>query len=71
MARTSVPEIYAQVIKDLEQAKLLMPEPGAQVKGRPNLFAAHALLAKVYLTLAGNDQASPYWQKHLQKQSSV
>ncbi len=63
MARTPVPEVYAQIIKDLEQAKALMPEPAAQVKGRPNKFAAYALLGKVYLTLAGNDNASTYWQK--------
>src|SRR5215212_4640227 len=63
MARTPVAEVYAQVIKDLEQAKLLMPEPAAQVKGRPNKFAAYSLLAKVYMTLAGNDQASLNWQK--------
>lgn len=63
MARTPVPEVYEQIISDLEQAKLLMPEPADQVKGRPNKFAAYALLAKVYLTLAGNDQASSYWQK--------
>src|SRR6187401_35679 len=63
MARSPVDEIYEQIIKDLEQAKTLMPEPTAQVKGRPNKYAAYSLLAKVYLTLAGNDQASPYWQK--------
>ncbi len=63
MARTPVTEIYAQVIKDLEQAKILMPEPGAQVKGRPNKYAAYSLLSKVYLTLAGNDQSSTYWPK--------
>jgi tetratricopeptide (TPR) repeat protein len=63
MARTPAAEIYAQVIKDLEQAKQLMPEPTGQVKGRPNKYAAYSLLAKVYLTLGGNDQASPYWQK--------
>jgi starch-binding outer membrane protein, SusD/RagB family len=63
MARTPAAEVYAQVISDLQQAKSLMPEPAAQVKGRPNKYAAYALLAKVYLTLGGNDQASPYWQK--------
>lgn len=63
MARTPVAEVYAQVISDLQQAKSLMPEPAAQVKGRPNKYAAYSLLAKVYLTLAGNDQSSPYWQK--------
>ncbi|RYZ30131.1 MAG: RagB/SusD family nutrient uptake outer membrane protein [Chitinophagaceae bacterium] len=63
MARTPADQIYAQVISDLQQAKLLMPDPAGQVKGRPNKFAAFSLLAKVYLTMAGNDQASPNWQK--------
>ena len=62
-ARTPVDKVYEQVISDLQQAKGLMPEPAAQVKGRPNKYAAYSLLAKVYLTLAGNDQASTYWQK--------
>jgi starch-binding outer membrane protein, SusD/RagB family len=62
-ARTPADQVYEQVISDLQQAKALMPEPTAQVKGRPNKYAAYSLLAKVYLTLAGNDQASPYWQK--------
>jgi hypothetical protein len=63
IARTPVPDVYAQIIKDLEQAKLMMPEPATQVKGRPNKYAAYSLLAKVYMTLAGDDKTSPYWTK--------
>jgi hypothetical protein len=63
MARTPKAQVYEQIIKDLEEAKKLMPEPQAQIKGRPHKWAASALLAKVYLTMAGNDPGSPYWQK--------
>lgn len=61
--RAPLEEVYAQVIADLEQAKKLLPDPSAQVKGRPHKWAAYSLLAKVYLTLAGNDPSSPYWKK--------
>ncbi|MGE5520892.1 MAG: RagB/SusD family nutrient uptake outer membrane protein, partial [Candidatus Dadabacteria bacterium] len=71
MARTPADKVYEQVISDLQQAKLLMPEPAAQVKGRPNKYAAYALLGKVYMTLAGNNQASPYWQKAYDEEIQV
>ncbi len=63
MARSPVADVYAQIIKDLEEAKNLMPEPQTQKKGYPHKWAAYALLAKVYMTMAGNDANSPYWQK--------
>jgi hypothetical protein len=63
IARSSADEIYQLVIEDLEKAKTMMPEPAAQLKGRPHKFAANSLLGKVYLTQAGNDPTSPYWQK--------
>jgi tetratricopeptide (TPR) repeat protein len=63
MARTPADKIYEQVISDLQKAKDNLPAPGSVATGRPNKWAAYALLAKVYMTLAGNDQASPYWQK--------
>jgi hypothetical protein len=48
-----------------------MPEPEKQVKGRPNKFAAYALLGKVYMTLAGNDNSSSYWQKDYDEEIQV
>jgi hypothetical protein len=48
-----------------------MPEPAAQVKGRPNKYAAYTLLGKVYMTLAGNDNSSPYWQKAFDEEIQV
>src|SRR5579875_1004020 len=71
MARTPVDQVYSQVISDLQQAKALMAEPAAQVKGRPNKYAAYALLGKVYMTLAGNDNSSPYWQKAFDEEVQV
>ncbi len=40
-----------------------LPLPADKVVGRPHKYAAQALLAKVYLTLAGNEEESEYWQK--------
>jgi len=63
MARTPKAQVYEQIIADLEAAKNLLPAPQAQIKGRPHKWAAYALLAKVYLTLAENVDGSPYWKK--------
>ncbi|MCL4482371.1 MAG: RagB/SusD family nutrient uptake outer membrane protein [Bacteroidetes bacterium] len=57
--------IYAHIIADLDSAKRLLPEPGNNILGRPHRYAAYALAEKVYLTLAGNNPSSPYWQKSL------
>ena len=62
MPRSSVEETYEQVIADLEEAAELLPEVNP-TEGRPNRYAAHALLAKVYITLANGEEGSPYWQK--------
>lgn len=62
MPRSTVEETYQQVIADLEEAAQLLPEKNP-TEGRPNRYAAHALLGKVYLTLANGEEGSPYWQK--------
>lgn len=41
----------------------MLPLPADKVEGHPHRYAAQALLAKVYLTLAGNTEGSEYWQK--------
>lgn len=62
--RKSTPEeVYTQIIKDATKAKELLFDNGAQTPGRPSRYAANMLLAKVYMTLAGNDNTSEYWQK--------
>jgi len=60
--RASVEDVYALIIADAEKAKSLMFEASAQAGGRPGKYAANMLLAKVHMTLAGNDNASPHWQ---------
>lgn len=52
---TSIDNLYAQIIADLEAAELDLPVPkrtGGDI-GRPTVGTAKFLLAKVYLTMAG------------------
>jgi hypothetical protein len=59
--KASVDEVYEFIINDLKVAENELPlsYPASQV-GRATQGAAKGLLAKVYLTRAGNT-ASPYW----------
>ena len=61
--RASVEEVYNLIISDAKKAEQLMLDAGQQTGGRPGKLAANMLLAKVYMTLAGNDNGSEYWQK--------
>lgn len=61
--RADVDKVYEVITSDLTTAYGKLPEPGNKVEGHPHKYAAQALLAKVYLTLAGNDETSEYWQK--------
>lgn len=61
--RAAVADVYALIIADLEAAAANLVEPDQQAVGRPHKFAAEALLAKVYLTMAGNTEGSEYWEK--------
>lgn len=61
--RAEVSKVYEQIISDLEAAYDMLPLPADKVEGHPHKYAAQALLAKVYLTMAGNDETSEYWQK--------
>ena len=49
--RSSVDSVYAVVVADLKQAKTLLGTTKKQ--GKPNTYSASALLADVYLTMAG------------------
>ena len=51
LPRKGVDSVYALVVSDLQKAKTLLPPDKKQ--GKPNSFAASALLADVYLTMAG------------------
>lgn len=59
----SAEEIYAQIIADALAAKEKL-DP-SNINGRPSTYAASMLLAKVYMTLAGNQIAgeTDYWKK--------
>lgn len=61
--RAEISEVYDQIVTDLKEAFRLMAEPGEQVPGFPHRYAAEALLSKVYLTMAGNDESSKYWKE--------
>ena len=70
MPRATVEECYDQIISDLEAAEELLPEKNP-VDGRPGKYAACALLAKVYLTMANGQDGSPYWQKCIDEAQKV
>jgi len=54
--RSSISETYDQVLNDLNEAKVLLPEM-VTFAMRPNKTAAYALLARVYLTMQNYEQA--------------
>lgn len=64
IARASLEDTYAQIIRDCERAATLLPEKAdydAHEKGRACRDAAMYMLADIYLTLA--PQNSQYYQK--------
>lgn len=60
--RTDIDKVYEQILSDLQKAWELLPEKADRSEGYPYRYAAKALRAKVYLTLAGNDENSKYWK---------
>jgi hypothetical protein len=61
--KSSKQEIYEQIIADLEMAGDLLPETESTASGKPLKWAAYMYLAKVYMTMAGEDGGNPvYWQ---------
>lgn len=52
LKQASVADIYASIVQDLKDAEETLPVSFAE-RGRPTQGAAKALLAKVYLTMAG------------------
>ncbi|GAA4954407.1 RagB/SusD family nutrient uptake outer membrane protein [Algibacter agarivorans] len=53
LKQASVAEIYESIIQDLKRAEQTLPTSFSGEPGRPTQGAAKALLAKVYLTMAG------------------
>ncbi len=54
-SRSSVHETYARILEDLIEASRLLPSEVSP--GRPNRAAAHAMLARTYLSMADYAQA--------------
>lgn len=56
--RSEINEVYAQIIEDLKQAALLLPQPYvSQNRVRPNYYTALALLSRTYLYTGQWEQA--------------
>lgn len=58
IAKSTKEEVYNQVIADFKKAAELLPDRGEYIDGRPLKYAANAYLAKVYIFLAGQNDAS-------------
>jgi len=58
IAKSSKQELYNLIISDLKKAANLLPDTGEYIDGRPLKYAANAYLAKVYITLAGSNEAT-------------
>ncbi len=61
VTKTSASEVYENIIADLKYAKTWLPNTVAS-RSVPSKAAASSYLALVYLTMAGNDSGSDYWQ---------
>lgn len=58
IAKSSKEELYNLIISDFKKAANLLPDRGEYMNGRPLKYAANAYLAKVYITLAGENDAT-------------
>jgi hypothetical protein len=67
---TSESDVYANIISDLEFAETWLPET-VDSRAQPSKAAAKSYLALVYLTMAGNDSGSEYWQMAFDKAEEV
>ncbi len=71
LPRTGQAQVYEQVLKDLLYAEQNLPDKAAQ-QGRVDKNVATALLARVYLTMAGNPlKQTQYYKDALQKSTAV
>lgn len=58
IAKSTKEQLYNQIISDFKKATNLLPNRGEYIGGRPLKYAANAYLAKVYITLAGENDAA-------------
>ena len=62
--RTARARVIERVVEDFELAKELLPPAGQLAPGRPGPLAANVYLAKLYVTLAGEDGGdASYWAR--------
>jgi starch-binding outer membrane protein, SusD/RagB family len=72
MPKSAKSVIYNQIISDLEKGKTMLPDTGEYLTDRPKKWAAYGYLAKVYMTLAGQDGGNPEnWLKAKTELTSV
>lgn len=72
ISRSTIDEVYEAIEADLKSAEATLPSARpADETGRATSGTAKGLLAKVYLTRAGNNSASPYWSMAAQKAREV
>lgn len=70
--KSTVEEVYALIEADLKEAETSLPKAHpATGAGRATLGAAKGLLAKVYLSRAGNTAGSPFWAQAAAKAKEV
>lgn len=70
--RSSLDEVYTLIENDLKDIENTLPTTYTGIdKGRVTKGAAKGLLAKVYLTRAGNNASSPYWAQAAAKAKEV
>ncbi|MCB4800146.1 RagB/SusD family nutrient uptake outer membrane protein [Neotamlana laminarinivorans] len=70
VSNTPEAEVYQNIIADLEYAKTWLPNT-VTTRSRPSKAAASSYLALVYLTMAGNDTGSEYWQMAFDEATDV
>jgi hypothetical protein len=63
-------EVYEKILADLAYAKEWLPEMVAS-RAIPSKAAASSYIALVYLTMAGNDSGSEYWQSAFNEAKEV
>jgi hypothetical protein len=70
LEKTPAAEVYENILADLEYAKEWLPET-VTTRVRPSKAAASSYIALVYLTMAGNDSGSEYWQMAFDEAKNV
>lgn len=74
--RSSVVDVYKQIIQDMDSAYVWLPENGTQQAGRPHRYASKAMQAKIYATMATCDSIpsnlrAGYWDSAYVKAKEV